>query len=144
MMIALLMNLGLIPFVIFGFLHSDDVLEIASLGDVSDLLLSYSSLVLVFMSGTLWGQKLILRGQVDLPLYFISNAIMLVVWLSGHMLSFVWIIAVHSILYVLLLAVDLLMFKRGFIVEWYLYNRILITIAIILLFLDYLNKINIF
>lgn len=127
---TLLMCLGLIPFVACATLLNFGISMLGFLGSVSFILMSYTLAIVTFMSGVLWGQAI--SQTIRLPLKLISNAIVIVVWLSYLCQCFSVFLVVAILAFIVLVLVDILLYRDGVIDRFYLMMRVIITTVVVI------------
>ncbi len=96
---------GALPFVVSALLLWAGHTSLPVLGAVSNMAASYGLLILAFMAGTLWGQRL--AGiETRLNLFIASNAIALAGWFAYLLLSPRLFFASLAVLFAVLLLID--------------------------------------
>ena len=123
--------LGVLPFLfaLFFFYLGHDILLTAT--QVQNLVASYAVIIAVFLSGAHWGQAL-LSVQKDIWwLLIFSNVMTLLAWLGLFFLSFQALMFLMSVQFLLVLFVDIVLYKKSILHLYYINLRIAITVLVV-------------
>ncbi|MDN3441966.1 DUF3429 domain-containing protein [Psychrobacter sp. APC 3279] len=125
---------GTIPFIACAFLLMVDVVTVAILGSVANILSAYGLVIASFMAGAHWGNHLSLaddnKWAVRLPLY--SNVIALGLWLGFLILSaisFIWLLVIG---FISLLVIDYSLHRVQIISHAYFKVRQYVTAIVVI------------
>jgi uncharacterized membrane protein len=125
---------GTIPFIACAFLLMVDVVTVAILGSVANILSAYGLVIASFMAGAHWGNHLSLaddnKWAVRLPLY--SNVIALGLWLGFLILSaisFIWLLVIG---FISLLVIDYSLHRAQIISHAYFKVRQYVTAIVVI------------
>lgn len=123
--------LGVLPFLfsLFFFYINHNIFLTAS--QVQNLVASYAVIIAVFLSGAHWGQALLSARKDIWWLLIFSNMMTLLAWLGLFCLSFQALMFLMCMQFVLLLLVDIGLFKKSIIHLYYIILRISITILVV-------------
>jgi Protein of unknown function (DUF3429) len=121
---------GALPFVACALLLWAGHTSLPVLGSVSDIAASYGLLILAFMAGVQWGQRL---GGIEtaLNLFLISNAIALAAWFSYLLLQQRLFFASLAVLFAVLLMIDKHLAAAGHIFADYLRTRTMVSALVV-------------
>jgi ATP/ADP translocase len=122
---------GALPFVASALLLWSGHSSVAELGSVSNIVASYGLLILSFMAGVHWGQRL--SGvETSLNLFVTSNAVALAGWFSYLLLSPRLFFASLAVLFAALLMIDRRLGAEGHISSDYLRTRTSVSALVVL------------
>lgn len=96
---------------------------------------SYATLIISFLSGTLWMQALKASDTTLSPLLIKSNIVTLVAWAALLFLPNNGTLALHALCFLYLFFLDHDLFKRGYVPRWYYTIRRTITLIVVSLLL---------
>ena len=96
---------------------------------------SYATLIISFLSGTLWMQALKASDTTLSPLLIKSNIVTLVAWAAVIFLPNNGTLALHALCFLYLFFLDHDLFKRGYVPRWYYTIRRTITLIVVSLLL---------
>lgn len=122
---------GAIPFLACGVLPWFGVDTLGPLGATLNVLLIYGLAILSFLCGTQWAAELARPGASGLPLFIISNLIVVVAWLAVLAVPVAIALSLQFVGFVVVLGIDGRLHVRGVISDDYWRLRIQIT-AIVL------------
>lgn len=129
-MTRLLAIAGIAPFAACAAMLLAGVREAPHLGDVQRLVASYSLLILAFMAGVHWGQRL--SGiAAGLNLFILSNVVALAGWFAYLFFPARLYFGALIALFVLLFAIDRMIAARGGLSPHYLQTRTGVTAAVV-------------
>lgn len=94
---------------------------------------TYSSVIISFIAGRLWGLSLKIDGMSPSFLFLTSNLITLIAWTTVLFLSIKLILIAHMILYILLLDIDRWLYRQQVIESYQLNERIMATILVVIM-----------
>lgn len=122
---------GAFPFVTCAvFLWAGHV-SVPVLGSVSNIAASYGLLILAFMAGVQWGQRL--SGvETSLNLFLISNAIALAGWFSYLLLSPKLFFASLAVLFAVVLMIDKRLAAEGHLSPDYIRTRTTVSALVVM------------
>jgi ATP/ADP translocase len=122
---------GALPFVACALLLWAGHTSLPVLGSVSNIAASYGLLILAFMAGVQWGQRL--SGiQSQLNLFLISNAIALAGWFAYLMLSPKLFFASLAVLFAVVLMIDKRLAAEGHVSADYIRTRTVVSALVVL------------
>lgn len=118
---------GVTPFIACTVCLLAHIRNIPIFGSTQHILSSYGLLIVTFLAGIHWGQTLVKTSTIGDMLYVTSNAVTLVAWLGYLALSpnNYWLLL--AILFLLVLTIDLQLFKRHIINSRYFVMRLIAT-----------------
>jgi len=122
---------GALPFIAGAALRMLDIETLAFNLLTTDLIATYSLLILSFMSGVHWGQHLHLAAAWRTWLPLTSNLITVLAWFSFLLFDFVTLCAVMALGYALLLGIDRRLHSERIINDVYLLMRTRVTTLVI-------------
>jgi ATP/ADP translocase len=122
---------GALPFVASALLLWAGHGSLPVLGSVSNLAASYGLLILAFMAGVQWGQRL---GGIEtgMNLFLISNAIALAGWFAYVLLSPKLFFASLAVLFAVVLMIDKRLAAEGYISADYIRTRTVVSALVVL------------
>lgn len=121
---------GALPFVFCALLLWTGTASLPVFGAVSSIAASYGLMILSFMAGVHWGQRL--SGvETSLNLFLISNAIALAAWFSFLLLQPRLFFASLAVLFALLLMIDRRLWAEGQITRDYLSTRTTVSALVV-------------
>jgi len=94
---------------------------------------TYSSVIISFIAGRLWGLSLKIDGVSASFLLLTSNLITLVAWATVLFLSIKLILIAHMILYIVLLDIDRWLYRQRVIELYQLSERIMATVLVVIM-----------
>ena len=94
---------------------------------------TYSSVIISFIAGRLWGLSLKIDGMSPSFLFLTSNLITLIAWTTVLFLSIKLILIAHMILYILLLNIDRWLYRQQVIESYQLNERIMATVLVVIM-----------
>jgi|TARA_B110000977_G_scaffold43147_1_gene58411 hypothetical protein len=103
---ALLAHAGVIPFIACTLMISFQIETVIVGLSWLDILLSYSLVIISFMSGVHWGQSLDLDQRRSSQLFIMSNICSLSAWFSYLLLSQKLALLLHALIFCLLWLID--------------------------------------
>ena len=122
---------GALPFVACALLLWAGHSTVPVLGPVSNVAASYGLLILSFMAGVHWGQRL--SGvETSLNLFLTSNAVALAAWFSYLLLSPRLYFASLAVLFAVVLLIDRRLGAEGHISSDYLRTRTSVSALVVL------------
>jgi Protein of unknown function (DUF3429) len=122
---------GALPFVASALLLWAGHVSVPVLGSVPNIAASYGLLILAFMAGVQWGQKL--AGiETSLNLFLISNAIALAGWFAFLLLSPQLFFASLLVLFAALLLIDKHLASKGHLSADYIRTRTTVSALVVL------------
>jgi Protein of unknown function (DUF3429) len=122
---------GALPFVASALLLWAGHNTLPVLGSVSNLAASYGLLILAFMAGVQWGQRLV-GIETSLNLFLISNAIALSGWFAYLLLSQRLFFASLAVLFAVLLMIDKRLAAEGHLSADYIRTRTVVSALVVL------------
>jgi Protein of unknown function (DUF3429) len=122
---------GALPFVASALLLWAGHTSLPVLGPVSNIAASYGLLILAFMAGVQWGQRL---GGIETPLnlFLISNAIALAAWFSYLLLPPRLFFASLAVLFAVVLMVDKRLAAEGYLSADYIRTRTVVSALVVM------------
>jgi hypothetical protein len=132
---ATLTYAGAIPFVACALLPWFGIDSLGPLGGSGELLVTYGLAIVSFLCGTQWAAELVQPGRAGLPLFPISNGIVLASWISALAASAAVALVVQLLSIFSLLAIDARLHRAQGISDhyWKLRQRITGIVAVALL-----------
>ncbi len=134
-LIIALTIMGVIPFLLYPvaieFYGYDSALLLAPF-------LSYSNVIISFMCGTLWGNTKSaanLSERRKIAFILLSVVIFLISWFSFNLLDAAQQVRVYSLLFVLLLGMDFVLYKKAHFPRWYYLARVMTTTLVLVIIL---------
>ena len=122
---------GALPFVVSALLLWAGHASVPVLGSVANTAASYGLLILAFMAGVQWGQKL--SGvATSMNLFLISNVIALAGWFAYLLLSPQLFFASLAGLFAVVLMVDKRLAAEGHITDDYIRTRTAVSALVVL------------
>jgi Protein of unknown function (DUF3429) len=122
---------GALPFVASALLLWAGHTSLPVLGSVSNIAASYGLLILAFMAGVQWGQRL--SGvETSLNLFLISNAIALAAWFSYLLLSPKLFFASLAVLFAVVLMIDKRLAAEGHLSADYVRTRTAVSALVVM------------
>lgn len=121
---------GAFPFVAAALLIWDGQATLPVVGSLSNLAASYGLLILAFMAGVQWGQKLAGIGTA-LNLFLISNAVALAGWFAYLLLSPRLFFASLAVLFAVVLLIDRRLAAEGHVDADYIRTRTVVTALVV-------------
>ena len=92
---------------------------------------SYATLIISFLSGTLWMQALKASDTTLSPLLIKSNLVTLLAWAAFLFLPNIGTLSLHALCFLYLFFLDHNLFKRGYVPQWYYTLRRSITLIVV-------------
>ena len=126
-----LINAGTLPFIGCALLLLLGVRSLPWLGDVLAVLQGYTMVIVAFMAGVHWGQHLHVSGAMARWLPIISNGCAVVVWLSFVVLPAGYDLAVAMVVFGVVLATDMWLWRGGVIALGYWRCRCFATLVVV-------------
>ena len=123
---------GLIPFIACALLLSTGVESVPWLGSVSTLLSVYGLVIASFLAGSHWGQHLDQQNMLRPWLAYSSNVCAIALWLGFSLATFTVFIWLLMGVFLLLLGVDIVLFRAKFITGNYVKMRVIVTVIVVL------------
>lgn len=131
----ILMYSGLIPFIAGALLLLLEFPVLPVMGNVSSAMASYGLVIVVFLTGIHWGQKLS-PGRSLPGLYISSNILAVATWLAWLVLPVKYFLVFLSAPLAIMLAIDHSLYRLDILEKNYFLSRSLITgIVVLCLFL---------
>jgi Protein of unknown function (DUF3429) len=122
---------GALPFVASALLLWAGHVSVPVLGSVSNIAASYGLLILAFMAGVQWGQRL--SGiETSLNLFLISNGIALAAWFSYLLLQQRLFFASLALLFAVVLMVDKRLAAEGHLSDDYIRTRTAVSALVVI------------
>jgi ATP/ADP translocase len=122
---------GALPFVVSALWLWSGHVSVPVLGPVTNIAASYGLLILAFMAGVQWGQKL--SGiKTSLNLFLISNAIALAGWFAYLLLSPKLFFASLAVLFAAVLMIDKRLAAEGHLSADYIRTRTAVSALVVL------------
>jgi Protein of unknown function (DUF3429) len=122
---------GALPFVASALLLWAGHTSLPVLGSVSNIAASYGLVILAFMAGVQWGQRL--SGvETTLNLFLISNATALAAWFSYLLLSPRLFFASLAVLFAVVLLIDRRLAAEGHLSADYVRTRTAVSALVVL------------
>lgn len=122
---------GALPFVASALLLWAGHGSVPVLGSVANIAASYGLLILAFMAGVQWGQRL--AGiETSLNLFLISNAIALAGWFAFLLLSLQLFFASLAVLFAVILLVDRRLAAEGHVSADYIRARTAVSALVVM------------
>jgi Protein of unknown function (DUF3429) len=122
---------GALPFVASALLLWAGHTSLPVLGSVSNIAASYGLVILAFMAGVQWGQRL--SGvETTLNLFLISNATALAAWFSYLLLSPRLFFASLAVLFAVVLLIDRRLAAEGHLSADYVRTRTVVSALVVL------------
>jgi ATP/ADP translocase len=122
---------GALPFVASALLLWAGHSSVPVLGSVATIAASYGLLILAFMAGVLWGQRL--SGiETQLNLFVVSNAIALAGWFAYLLLKPQLFFASLALLFAVLLLIDRRLGAEGHLSFEYVRTRSVVSSLVVL------------
>jgi Protein of unknown function (DUF3429) len=122
---------GALPFVTSALLLWAGHSSLPVLGSVSNLAASYGLLILAFMAGVQWGQRLV-GIETGMNLFLISNAIALGGWFAYLLLSSKLFFASLAVLFAVVLMIDKRLAAEGHLSADYIRTRTAVSALVVL------------
>jgi len=119
--------LGALPFAAFSVLLALGVRQIPWLGNVSELLSSYSLVIAVFMCGIHWGQYLQQNDQQFVNLFLVSNILTVLLWFAYLLVPVRLFLIFALIVFIAILLIDTRLLARSLITASYFKTRLIVT-----------------
>lgn len=122
---------GALPFVASALLLWAGNTSVPLLGAVSNIAASYGLLILAFMAGVQWGQRL--SGvETKVNLFLVSNGIALAGWFSYLLLSPRLFFASLAVLFAVLLLIDRRLGDEGHLTAEYVHTRTVVSALVVM------------
>jgi hypothetical protein len=122
---------GALPFVTCAVLLWAGHVSFPVLGAVSNIAASYGLLILAFMAGVQWGQRL--SGvETSLNLFLISNAVALAAWFAYLLLSPKLFFASLAVLFAVVLMIDKRLAAEGHLSPDYIRTRTAVSALVVM------------
>jgi ATP/ADP translocase len=122
---------GALPFVAAALLLWAGHVSVPVLGSVANIAASYGLLILAFMVGVQWGQRL--SGvETRLNLFLISNAIALAGWFAYLLLSPKLFFASLAVLFAVVLMIDKRLAAEGHVSADYIRTRTAVSALVVM------------
>jgi ATP/ADP translocase len=122
---------GALPFVASALLLWAGHASVPVLGSVANIASSYGLLILAFMAGVHWGQRL--SGvETELNLFLISNAIALAGWFAYLLLLPQLFFASLAVLFAVVLMVDKRLAAEGHLLPDYICTRTAVSALVVM------------
>jgi ATP/ADP translocase len=122
---------GALPFVACALLLWAGHTSLPVLGSVSNIAASYGLLILAFMAGVHWGQRL--GGlETSLNLFLISNAVALAGWFAFLLLSPKMYFASLAVLFAVVLMIDRRLAAEGHLSADYIRTRTVVSALVVM------------
>ncbi|MEM8817046.1 MAG: DUF3429 domain-containing protein [Pseudomonadota bacterium] len=117
-LIKFLTYAGALPFLACALLPYVGIERLGAVGRgeeilVADILLSYGLAISSFLAGTLWASELHSPGRTRLPLLLLSNALLLVTWLTALAAPLGIALVTQIVVFGVLLLADRQVFAAG-------------------------------
>jgi ATP/ADP translocase len=122
---------GALPFVASALLLWAGHTSLPVLGSVSKIAASYGLLILAFMAGVQWGQRLV-GIETLLNLFVISNAVALAGWFSYLLLSPKLFFASLALLFAVVLLIDKRLAAEGHLSDDYIRTRTAVSALVVM------------
>jgi ATP/ADP translocase len=122
---------GALPFVASALLLWAGHTSLPVLGSVSKIAASYGLLILAFMAGVQWGQRLV-GIETSLNLFLISNAVALAGWFSYLLLSPKLFFASLALLFAVVLLIDKRLAAEGHLSDDYIRTRTAVSALVVM------------
>jgi Protein of unknown function (DUF3429) len=122
---------GALPFVACALLLWAGHTSLPVLGSVSNIAASYGLLILAFMAGVQWGQRL---GGIEtsLNLFLISNAVALAAWFAYLLLQPKLFFASLAVLFAVVLMIDKRLAAEGHLSSDYIRTRTAVSAIVVM------------
>jgi ATP/ADP translocase len=122
---------GALPFVASALLLWAGHTSLPVLGSVSKIAASYGLLILAFMAGVQWGQRLV-GIETSLNLFVTSNAVALAGWFSYLLLSPKLFFASLALLFAVVLLIDKRLAAEGHLSDDYIRTRTTVSALVVI------------
>ncbi len=123
--------MGVLPFLFPIFFLHINYHTLLTATQLQNLVASYAVVIAVFLSGSHWGQALLLAQKDIWWLLIFSNVMTLLAWLGLFFLSFQALMFLMSVQFLLILFVDIVLFKNSILDSYYINLRIAITVLVV-------------
>ncbi len=123
---------GLIPFAIAALMPYLGVETLGPLGPWDRILVVYGLAIASFLAGTHWAFDLVRPEAYPLPMFVVSNVIVVVAWIAALVGPSSVAIAVEIVIFAALLAVDRVVYRHGGTSLDYWVLRLRITALVVL------------
>ncbi|MEK9877189.1 MAG: DUF3429 domain-containing protein [Betaproteobacteria bacterium] len=127
----ILMYMGVLPFLGCTIVLAETGIDMPFGLDAHQVIRTYTLVIGSFMAGVYWGQHLNLPTLHQKILIIISNIAALNFWFFYLFLSKSVFLVSAALLFLVILAIDLLMAQRQFIEKTYAGHRVVVTILVI-------------
>jgi ATP/ADP translocase len=122
---------GALPFVACALLMWAGHTSFPVLGLVSNIAASYGLLILAFMAGVQWGQRLV-GIETSLNLFLISNAVALAGWFAFLLLQPKMFFASLAVLFAVVLMIDKCLAAEGHLSADYIRTRTAVSALVVM------------
>ncbi|WP_461537989.1 DUF3429 domain-containing protein [Spongorhabdus nitratireducens] len=130
---SLLALAGTLPFICWVVFRLHHIEYIPYIGHMSIAGTIYTSLIIAFMAGTLWGNSLHVAGRSGKMMLLFSNILALTPWIATLILPLgVYLLATFAICFLLLLGGDWALVRKGQISVNYFMTRLVITTIVVI------------
>lgn len=123
---------GLIPFIGCVICLYNGIHQLPFLVPIKDIIISYSFVIAIFLSGVHWGQHLNINNKWAWLLPLLSNGMTIFLWLAFITLPFTPLMIVFILFFAILLVIDYAIFRAGIITKKYFKMRFIITMILLL------------
>lgn len=131
---------GAIPFVACALLPYAGVPTLGPFGEAGVVLMWYGLAIASFLAGTHWAFELAAPGKAGLPLFVLSNAVVVLTWLTALAAPPFFALVDQLAVFALLLLIDSRLFVAGVVDEHYWRLRKRITAIVLLALLAGLGQ----
>ena len=121
---------GTLPFIFCTLCFIFNIQTVPVLGQVNQILGTYSIIISSFIAGSHWGIHLNLSDKWEVYLPIFSNINAVFIWISFIIFPFKVLLIILVISFFALLLIDLNLFKKDFISRKYFHTRSLVTLIV--------------
>ncbi len=121
---------GTLPFIFCTLCFIFNIQTVPVLGQVNQILGTYSIIISSFIAGSHWGIHLNLSDKWEVYLPIFSNINAVFIWISFIIFPFKVLLIILVISFFALLLIDLNLFKKDLISRKYFHTRSLVTLIV--------------
>jgi len=121
---------GTLPFIFCTLCFIFNIQTVPVLGQVNQILGTYSIIISSFIAGSHWGMHLNLSDKWEVYLPIFSNINAVFIWISFIIFPFKVLLIILVISFLALLIIDLNLFKKDLISRKYFHTRSLVTLIV--------------
>jgi len=121
---------GTLPFIFCTLCFIFNIQTVPVLGQVNQILGTYSIIISSFIAGSHWGIHLNLSDKWEVYLPIFSNINAVFIWISFIIFPFKVLLIILVISFLALLIIDLNLFKKDLISRKYFHTRSLVTLIV--------------